>query len=162
MYCTGGVRCERASAYLKLQGVGEVYHLKGGIHAYQEVYGDAGYFKGKNFVFDPRIAISNEDARSFVSATSSSPLIPSSLPPTASSLVSSESCVSAPVSNMSGRQVLGRCLLCAVAWDDYSPRHRCGSCRMLVVVCADCAAHHVASPAKCELCAKRKNDKELR
>ncbi len=37
MYCTGGIRCEKASAYLKQQGVNEVYQLQGGIHEYLEV-----------------------------------------------------------------------------------------------------------------------------
>lgn len=57
MYCTGGVRCERASAYLKLKGVAkEVYQLKGGIHRYIEKY-PQGFFRGKNYVFDDRIEI---------------------------------------------------------------------------------------------------------
>ncbi|GMH73132.1 hypothetical protein TrST_g7044, partial [Triparma strigata] len=56
MYCTGGIRCEKASAYVR-SAVGEgteVYHLKGGVHRYLEEYGSGGYFKGKNFVFDGR------------------------------------------------------------------------------------------------------------
>jgi predicted sulfurtransferase len=58
MYCTGGIRCERASAYLKLKGVAkEVFQLKGGIHRYIEKY-PQGYFRGKNYVFDDRIEVS--------------------------------------------------------------------------------------------------------
>lgn len=57
MYCTGGVRCETASSYLKMKGVTDVYQLRGGIHAYMEAFPDgSGYFRGKNFVYDPRIA----------------------------------------------------------------------------------------------------------
>lgn len=65
MYCTGGIRCERASAYLKEKGVAkEVYQMKGGIHRYIEQYPD-GFFRGKNYVFDNRIAIkSNNDVLS--------------------------------------------------------------------------------------------------
>ncbi len=62
MTCTGGVRCERASAYVKLKGVAKnVMHLKGGIHRYIEQYPD-GHFKGSNYVFDARIshAVSND------------------------------------------------------------------------------------------------------
>lgn len=56
MFCTGGVRCERATAYLKSKDVStEVYQIKGGIHRYVEKYPD-GYFRGKNYVFDARIA----------------------------------------------------------------------------------------------------------
>lgn len=61
MYCTGGVRCERASAYVKLKvpdALG-VYQLFGGIHNYQEHYPSESesFFKGKNFVYDPRISV---------------------------------------------------------------------------------------------------------
>ena len=57
MYCTGGIRCERTSAYLKLKGVAkEVYQLKGGIHRYIEKY-PQGFFRGKNYVFDDRIEV---------------------------------------------------------------------------------------------------------
>lgn len=57
MYCTGGIRCERASAYLKQKGVAkEVYQLSGGIHRYIEQYPD-GFFRGKNYVFDGRISV---------------------------------------------------------------------------------------------------------
>ncbi|MBA3954467.1 rhodanese-related sulfurtransferase [Candidatus Dependentiae bacterium] len=56
MFCTGGVRCERASAYVKLKQVAQkVYHIQGGIHNYVTQYPN-GHFKGKNYVFDGRIA----------------------------------------------------------------------------------------------------------
>ncbi len=61
MYCTGGVRCERASAYIKAKGVAqEVYHIKGGIHRYVEEFPN-GFFKGKNYVFDGRTAVKITD-----------------------------------------------------------------------------------------------------
>lgn len=61
MYCTGGIRCERASAYLKSKGVAEeIYQLEGGIHRYAEQFPD-GYFRGKNYVFDDRIAVTVND-----------------------------------------------------------------------------------------------------
>ncbi len=61
MFCTGGVRCERASAYLKSKGVTkEVYQLEGGIHRYIEQFPD-GFFRGKNYVFDGRIAVKAND-----------------------------------------------------------------------------------------------------
>jgi predicted sulfurtransferase len=57
MYCTGGIRCERASAYLKSKGVTkQVYQITGGIDRYAQAYPD-GYFRGKNYVFDGRIAV---------------------------------------------------------------------------------------------------------
>lgn len=54
MYCTGGIRCEKASNFLRSKGLEDVHHLKGGIHKYLEAYEDGGFFKGKNFVFDKR------------------------------------------------------------------------------------------------------------
>jgi UPF0176 protein len=58
MYCTGGIRCEKASAYLKHNGFKNVYQLEGGIIEYTRQVGDQGLrnkFKGKNFVFDDRL-----------------------------------------------------------------------------------------------------------
>ncbi|KAJ0002720.1 hypothetical protein NQD34_007869 [Periophthalmus magnuspinnatus] len=61
MYCTGGIRCERASAYLKSKEVcKEVLQLRGGIHRYLEQF-PQGHYRGKLFVFDERYAISSND-----------------------------------------------------------------------------------------------------
>jgi len=61
MYCTGGIRCERASAYLNEKQVAKkVYQMNGGIHRYVEQYPD-GFFRGKNYVFDGRIAVKVND-----------------------------------------------------------------------------------------------------
>ena len=57
MYCTGGIRCETASAYLNTKNIAQaVYQIEGGICRYVEEYPE-GYFKGKNYVFDGRIAV---------------------------------------------------------------------------------------------------------
>jgi len=58
MYCTGGIRCEKASAYMLHQGFKNVFHLEGGIINYANQIKEAGLpnkFKGKNFVFDNRL-----------------------------------------------------------------------------------------------------------
>ncbi len=61
MHCTGGVRCERATAYLKTAGIAkEVFQIKGGIVRYTEEYPD-GHFRGKNYVFDRRVAVRVND-----------------------------------------------------------------------------------------------------
>lgn len=61
MFCTGGIRCERASSYLKSKGVAtNVYQINGGIHTYVEQFPD-GFFRGKNYVFDGRIAVKVND-----------------------------------------------------------------------------------------------------
>lgn len=57
--CTGGVRCEKASGYLKSKGFNNVYQLKGGIQTFMEQYPNK-YFKGKLYVFDGRVTIGFE------------------------------------------------------------------------------------------------------
>jgi UPF0176 protein len=58
MFCTGGIRCEKASSYLLSQGFEEVFHLKGGILKYLEVVPEGrSSFEGECFVFDERVAV---------------------------------------------------------------------------------------------------------
>jgi len=58
MFCTGGIRCEKATAFMLEQGFGEVYHLKGGILNYLERIGPAdSLWEGGCFVFDERVAL---------------------------------------------------------------------------------------------------------
>ncbi len=58
MFCTGGIRCEKASSYLIEQGFGEVYHLRGGILKYLETVPEQeSLWRGECFVFDEREAL---------------------------------------------------------------------------------------------------------
>jgi UPF0176 protein len=58
MFCTGGIRCEKASSHLLAQGFAEVYHLKGGILNYLEQIPEAeSRWRGECFVFDERVAL---------------------------------------------------------------------------------------------------------
>ncbi len=58
MFCTGGIRCEKASSYLLAQGFEEVYHLKGGILKYLETIPPSdSRWHGECFVFDERVAL---------------------------------------------------------------------------------------------------------
>ena len=58
MFCTGGIRCEKASSYLLSQGFEEVFHLKGGILKYLEVVPESeSRFAGECFVFDERVSV---------------------------------------------------------------------------------------------------------
>ena len=58
MFCTGGIRCEKATNYLLSQGFEEVYHLNGGILKYlKEVKDEENLWKGECFVFDGRVAV---------------------------------------------------------------------------------------------------------
>ena len=59
MFCTGGIRCEKATSFLKAEGVEEVYHLKGGILNYLDKVGklSTSKWKGDCFVFDQRVTV---------------------------------------------------------------------------------------------------------
>ena len=58
MFCTGGIRCEKASSFMMNEGFDEVYHLEGGILKYlEEVDPDESLWQGECFVFDQRVAI---------------------------------------------------------------------------------------------------------
>jgi UPF0176 protein len=60
MFCTGGIRCEKSTAYLKGQGFEEVYHLEGGILKYlEEVPEEESLWRGECFVFDNRVAVNH-------------------------------------------------------------------------------------------------------
>ena len=61
MFCTGGIRCEKSTAYLKEQGFDEVYHLEGGILKYlEDVPADETMWQGECFVFDERVTVNHD------------------------------------------------------------------------------------------------------
>jgi UPF0176 protein len=58
MFCTGGIRCEKSTAFLKAEGLDEVYHLKGGILKYlEDIPPEQSLWHGECFVFDSRVAV---------------------------------------------------------------------------------------------------------
>ena len=60
MYCTGGIRCEKSTAYLKEQGFDNVYHLQGGVLKYlEEIPADQSLWQGECFVFDNRVTVNH-------------------------------------------------------------------------------------------------------
>src|SRR6185437_8764044 len=61
MFCTGGIRCEKATAFLKAEGLDAVFHLKGGILKYLEtVPAEQSLWQGECFVFDQRVAVTHD------------------------------------------------------------------------------------------------------
>ena len=61
MYCTGGIRCEKYSAYMLEQGYNQVYHLQGGILKYlEEIPETQSKWKGDCFVFDDRRSVNHK------------------------------------------------------------------------------------------------------
>lgn len=145
MYCTGGIRCERATALLnemstvntandnkdsgspivKPQGV---YELQGGIERYLQTYPQGGYWKGKNYLFDRRMEqVPAEKPIEQVEAETDS-----------------------------------LCCQCRQKWTRYRGQYKCGVawCAVPVIVCDDCQQQHKRLPndasllasLRCELC----------
>jgi UPF0176 protein len=62
MFCTGGIRCEKASAYMLQQGFPQVFHLKGGILKYlEEVPVETSKWEGDCYIFDERVSVDHKD-----------------------------------------------------------------------------------------------------
>ncbi|KAL3782599.1 hypothetical protein ACHAWO_008250 [Cyclotella atomus] len=130
MYCTGGIRCERATALLnQMTAVSDdlnlkgVYHCRGGIERYVKTYQEGGgYWKGKNYLFDRRME--------------QTPQIKDS----------------EKVEN----EIDSKCCLCRAKWTVYRGQFKCHStlCGVPVIVCDSCARIATAKPhsLKCELC----------
>jgi predicted sulfurtransferase len=125
MYCTGGIRCVKASAMLKQRGVQDVSHLSGGIHRYLEKYGNDGFYKGRMFVFDQRIAL---DAKSISLQNGGK----------------EEEEIAALDSKKSNepqreqKYVVGKCVECNIPFDEISGANLCTVCRDLILICPSC------------------------
>lgn len=121
MYCTGGVRCERASALLKYKmetdpaiqqlGIQGVYQLQGGIDKYFKQYPDGGYWAGKNYTFDKRFAHA---------------------PP--KKILQHNEAEAAAESTL----VMGKCEACHKPWDMYRGKRRCPTCGVPSLICREC------------------------
>ena len=117
MFCTGGVRCETASAMLRSRGVADVSQLSGGIHRYVEQFPSGGerggLFKGRNFVFDQRVSTSCGGGITAEASSSSS-----------------------------SSAIVGRCLEtgCGAPYDELCGARVCCVCRDFVLVCPSCTS----------------------
>ena len=143
MFCTGGIRCERASAYLNsrmgsdLKGV---YQLKGGVERYLQSFPDGGFWRGKNFVFDKREAIGPGNFNGYGLS-------------------------SAAVGK--GKDDDGKllswgteCAGCRRPWDRYVGKRKCYTCGVPVLVCDACMSGSTSSAQKKKGKRKKKNAKE--
>ena len=131
MYCTGGIRCERATALLndmtavdssfKTQGV---FELRGGVDRYLKTFPEGGLWKGKNYVFDRRLVQVPENK---------------------------------PIEKLDA-DIESKCVVCRKLWDEYRGKYKCSvrDCGVPVIVCSDCV-QSVETPLnikslQCELC----------
>jgi predicted sulfurtransferase len=123
MYCTGGIRCVKASAMLKQRGVEDVSHLSGGIHRYLEKYGKDGFYKGKVFVFDQRVALDADSMKKEDEGKSAA-------------AVDDET--SGDYQQDKKDDVVGKCIECNIPYDEISGANLCSVCRDLILICPSC------------------------
>ncbi|KAL3923718.1 MAG: hypothetical protein SGILL_001496 [Bacillariaceae sp.] len=122
MYCTGGIRCERASAYLKGQmgdQVEGVYQLKGGIERYLKTFKDGGFWRGKNFVFDKREAVGVEN------------------PEGDGGVIRKQGKKKQSRMNEQ-KEAPAKCCVCGDPWDRYVGKKKCLTCGVPVLMCDKC------------------------
>ena len=130
MYCTGGIRCERATALLSQMERAEgdvetqgIYHVRGGIDRYLKTFPEGGYWRGRNYLFDLRGEQKPEDK--------------------------SETQVS--------RETKSACCVCKSPFDLYKGKHACSNkeCKVPVIVCDGCrkrAEGELKASLMCPLC----------
>lgn len=122
MFCTGGIRCERASAYLKKElgdQVEGVYQLQGGIERYLQAFPDGGFWRGKNFVFDKREAVSALDKDG-------------------DGGVIRKQHEKEKVKTRIEDDLPAKCCVCNKKWDRYVGKRKCYTCGVPVLMCEKC------------------------
>jgi predicted sulfurtransferase len=129
MYCTGGIRCERASAYLKSQmgnDVEGVYQLQGGVERYLKTFKDGGFWRGKNFVFDKREAVSVDNPHGDGGVIRKQDM-------------KKQKKQQKQKNNESNSNNLpAKCCVCGDAWDRYIGKKKCSTCGVPVLMCVKC------------------------
>ena len=129
MYCTGGIRCERASALLDQMraaapefNIPSISMVRGGIERYMKTFPEGGFWKGKNYLFDKRFEQDPEEK--------------------------SEAALR--------NDIESSCCVCDANWDQYRGQFKCSetSCKVPVLVCNKCNVSGKASRTKlfCPLC----------
>lgn len=141
MYCTGGVRCERASALIKKKygdSIAGVFQLEGGIEKYLQEFPDGGFWNGKNYVFDKREAIGADCVQGV------------------GGVVTKEQ------KKQLKKAVLGKCVVCKTNWDRFIGKKKCYTCGIPVLMCDSCLSQKPdKTPGKelsvrCPLCVEEK------
>ncbi|KNC86901.1 hypothetical protein SARC_00946 [Sphaeroforma arctica JP610] len=123
MYCTGGVRCERASALLNTEmgkDLGGIFQLQGGIEKYLQEFPEGGHWQGKNYVFDKREAFGVGNLAGV------------------GGVVEGGKKKKEKAGKGLSEGVLGKCCVCACEWDRYIGKKKCYTCGVPVLMCSAC------------------------
>jgi len=162
MYCTGGVRCERASALLRTKmeteadvkdlNIKGVYQLQGGVDKYFKNFPEGGYWKGKNYTFDKRFAHAppllevEERYNKKMSETT---------PPDSKDVPEKKN---GDNDDNSNHNIMGKCEACSKPWDMYRGKRRCPTCGVPSLICKSCfekdksGVCKLGKHIKCTLC----------
>ena len=148
MFCTGGVRCERASAYLKKQmgdQVDGVFQLKGGVERYMKEFQDGGFWRGNNFVFDKREAVSVDNVAGVGGVVRKQK--------------GDSTADGSSTSNKATQLEDAKCCCCSKPWDRYVGKRKCDFCGVPVLMCDTCMTSHKGNKSnkvdiQCDLCKK--------
>ena len=154
----GGIRCERASAYLNAQMGNEVkgvYQLQGGIERYLQAFPDGGFWRGKNFVFDKREAIGagNMNGVGGVVRLGNDSA-------GGNELLARKKDGSSIAKGKGDNKLLdwgAECANCHKPWDRYIGKRKCYTCGVPVLVCDSCLSR---SPSTHEKNKKMKKEKK--
>ena len=169
MYCTGGVRCERASALLKQEegsAIGGVFQLHGGIEKYLQIYPDGGFFRGKNFVFDKREAIGAGCVNGVGGVLEKGQ---DGAKKKKKKMKKNGTNNHNQMGVDSDAEIMGACCVCEAVWDRYIGKKKCDTCAVPVLMCQSCCTEMGAQKKshgsqlqgrfrliRCPLCQKQK------
>ena len=155
MFCTGGVRCERASAYVNQHMSGQikgVYQLQGGIERYLQEFPDGGHWRGKNFVFDKREAFGADNKNGDGGVVMKGKKKQQKKIKGSENELGSVGDIGDPHSSAA---IQTKCALCDKPWDRYVGKKKCSTCGVPVVMCSTCMSSKSKSEqknARCPLC----------
>ncbi|KAL3941925.1 MAG: hypothetical protein SGBAC_003781, partial [Bacillariaceae sp.] len=140
---SGGIRCEKASAYIRreIPNVQEVKHLKGGIHRYLDEYGKSNdcLWEGKNFVFDGRGAHKASETAGMAADTTLSSS-PTTMETTATP--TTIAATATPTTKATAHKVVGTCTYCEAPYDTFDPNCMCTVCNEPTLICTKCQPLH--------------------
>eukprot|EP01134_Creolimax_fragrantissima_P005197 CFRG5197T1 len=126
MYCTGGVRCERASALLNTEmgsELGGIFQLQGGIEKYLQEFPDGGHWTGKNYVFDKREAFGVGN-----------------LAGVGGVVESTKKKGKKKNGTSEAGEAISKCCVCSASWDRYIGKKKCFTCGVPVLMCSACCS----------------------
>ena len=171
MYCTGGVRCERASALLRHKmemeddtkdlGIKGVYQLQGGVDKYFKKFPEGGWWEGKNYTFDKRFAHAPpavEEKERAAKVAEISDGAEAKTDTDATDRLKGNDKWSGDGEEKQAGAPMGKCEACSKPWDMYRGKRRCPTCGVPSLICRQCMEadrdgnRKLGKEVRCDLC----------